>query len=80
MSKPLYTLILFYDGSEHRTYSTTDKERARKVYHKFNLKYGYTPRVWRDGVKLRIHQADDLFKTKMQERKELFGRDHAVNA
>lgn len=82
MSKPLYTLILFYDGSEHRTYSTTDKERARKVYHKYMLTYGYAPRVWKDGVKQRICEADALFKLKMhsKEHKALFGRAHAVNA
>jgi uncharacterized membrane protein len=80
--KPLYTLVLFYDGSEHRTYSTTDKEKARKIYHKYMLKYGYAPRVWKGGVKLRIYQADELFKLKMhsKEHKALFARDHAINA
>jgi hypothetical protein len=80
VNKPLYTLILFYDGSEHRTFTTTDKERARHVYWKFNIKYGYPPRVWRGAKKLRIYEADALFKLKMhsKEHKQLFTR--AVNA
>ena len=74
MISSTYNLILFYDGSEHRTYTTTDKERARKVYQKFNLKYGYAPRVWVDGVRLRIYQADELFKTNNNDRKARFAR------
>ena len=70
MKKTLYTLILFYDGSEHRTYTTTDKEKARKIYWKYNVTYGYPPRVWVGCRKLRIHEADELFKM------ETYGHAH----
>lgn len=76
MNKPLYTMILYFDGSEHTSYATTDKEKARKVYWSYCLKYGYPPRVYVGAKRLRIFEADDLFKLKThgEEHKKLFTR------
>lgn len=62
MSKPLYTLIVFCEGSEHLSIATTDKKRARKTYWRYNIRYGYPPRVYVNAARLNTHEADALFK------------------
>ncbi len=82
MSKPLYTLIVFCEGTEHLSIATTDKARARKTYWRYNIRYGYPPRVYVNKNRLRTYEADALFKFKCygSEHRALFEKSAIAKA
>jgi len=61
-AKTLYTLELYYEGRVSQSYATTDYEKAKRVYWKFEIRYGYPPRVTVDHVRLFTSEADRVFK------------------
>ena len=59
--KTLYSLVSINNGVEKESLSTTDFDLAQCEYQKQYRASGVTPRVYVNGIKLRICDGDELF-------------------
>ena len=59
--KTLYSLVSINNGVEKESLSTTDFALAQREYHNQYRASGVTPRVFVNGIKLRICDGDELF-------------------
>lgn len=59
--KTLFSLVCINNGVEKESLTTTDFHLAQREYHKQYRVSGITPRVFVNGIKLRICDGDELF-------------------
>lgn len=60
--KTLYGLLFYEGGKVVGAISTTDIKLARKEYQRYYKRAGIAPRLLIDGVRQKIHIADEIMK------------------